>query len=238
MTHYSHTANHRENHRSEYLHLKEAAFRLKRALDVDVPFNFQAHLESGNALLTGEGNLSFAISLLRKSPTSGSHVTATTFEAESSWAGQTTKNARTLRQYGASVRGAIDATRLCDHFGSKIFKLIIFQFPNVASRVPRYGRNPNHILIRHFLRSASLQLAPSGRVAITVVNSAYYDGAFDMDGAAQNSGFEKPTAFPFRLRDFPDYSHVNTRNDGSAVEKNADCVTCVFKFQDRYIREN
>lgn len=216
-----------------WLKLKHAILRLKRALDRDEPFDFLGRTGNGELLLVGEGNLSFSAALLHRKPQLGKRITATTFETETSWNRRTSGNASFLRQMGARVHGSVDATKLEDHVRNKLFELIVFQFPNVASRVPRYGRNPNHILIKKFLRSASRHLTSSGCVAVTVVNSSFYDGAFDMDGAAKDSGLEKPVAHPFFFADYPNYSHVNTLTDDSAIEKSADCVTFVFNSKTR-----
>ena len=216
-----------------WLKLKHAILRLKRALDRDEPFDFLGRTGDGELLLVGEGNLSFSVALLHRKPQLGKKITATTFETETSWNRRTSENANFLRQMGARVHGSIDATKLEDHVHRKLFGLIVFQFPNVASRVPRYGRNPNHILIKRFLRSAEHHLTPSGCIAVTVVNSSFYDGAFDMDGAAKDSGLENPVAHPFFFADYPNYSHVNTLTDDSAIDKSTDCVTFVFNSKTR-----
>lgn len=221
-------------HSPAWFRLKQALLRLKRALDVKEPFDFVTYVGKAPILLIGEGNLSFSASLLRRSGHSGRQIIATTFEPETTWTRPTVDNARHLRRQGALVRGAVDATRLKEHVRGKTFELIVFQFPNVGSRVPRYGRNPNHILVRHFLRSAGQHLEETGQIVITTVNSSYYDGAFDMDGAAEASGFEKPVAHPFHFPEYPGYAHVNTLNDESAVDGETEFVTLVFKPKRHY----
>lgn len=205
-----------------------AMLRLKRALDKDHPFDFIGRIGNGTLLLVGEGNLSFSAALLSHKPQLGRNAVATTFESEASWTEKTYENARFLRRNGAQVYGAIDATKLNEYFRGESFEMIVFQFPNVASRVPLYGRNPNHILIKRFLRNAAGHLTSSGCVAVTVVNSAHYDGAFDMEGAAKDSGLGSPVAYPFYFSNYPGYAHINTLGNDSAVDKNADCVTFVF----------
>ncbi len=212
-----------------WLRLKHAMLQLKQLLDVARPFDYLSSIERGKILLVGEGNLSFAASLASRAGRLASKIVATTFEAETEWQTQTADNAKRLRRYGAVVRGAVDATKLEEVFSKADFGMIAFQFPNVASREPLYGRNPNHILIRRFLRSASEYLSSGGKIVITTVNSPYYDGVFDMEGAARSSGFAKPAAHPFRFREHPGYSHVNTQTqDESAVEKETNFVTFVF----------
>jgi hypothetical protein len=212
-----------------WFNLRLAFAEIKYALTTNIPFDFVEFVEKGDVLLVGEGNLSFANSLSRRSGSSGARITATTFELEKSWREETKKNARLLRSLGVRVYGGVDATKLDLYFERDVFNLIIFQFPNVASRVPLYGRNPNHILMRRFLRSTLPLLNSDGLVAVTVVNTSYYDGVFDMDGAAQSAGLKKPTAHPFRFKDHPGYFHVNTQSQSeSAVEKESSFVTVVF----------
>jgi hypothetical protein len=112
--------------------------------------------------------------------------------------------------------------------------LIVFQFPNAGSRSPLYGRNPNHVLIRRFLRSASEQLRSGGKVAITAINSFHYDGAFDVDGAATRNEYEIPVAYPFYFSDYPGYTHVKTNDDGTSVATSEnECVTYIFERKRR-----
>lgn len=66
-----------------------------------------------------------------------------------------------------------------------------------------------------FLKSAAGHLTGKGNVAITAVNSPHYDGAFDVDGAAERNDYEIPVAYPFFFSDYPGYSHVKTIDDGS-----------------------
>ena len=95
--------------------------------------------------------------------------------------------------------------------------LVGFQVPNVASRKPVYGRNANHMLIRGCLRSARQVLARDGQIAITVVDSAHYDGAFAMSDAAGWAGFSYPCIHPFRVSDHPGYAHSNTQNENASA---------------------
>jgi hypothetical protein len=113
----------------------------------------------------------------------------------------------------------VDATDLRRFVGSSKFTTIVFNFPNVASRTPVYGRNPNHHLVRRFLRSAAQHLAPGGCIIVTAVDSPFYAGAFGMDAAAKFAGLASPTAYDFRLSQFSGYSHMNTIGDGSALSR-------------------
>ena len=202
---------------------------LKGALTHDEPFDFVDWADHGPALLVGEGNLSFALSLARRVKQPRRSLVATTFEPERKLSVVARFNAKRLRDLGVSALHGIDATKLSDHFGRTRFRLIAFQFPNVASRRPLYERNPNFVLVRRFLRSAAVSLSENGCIAITVVNSPHYDGAFAMSDAAIWAGISKPHIHPFHVDDHPGYRHGDTEDDGeSAISAKDDCQTYVF----------
>jgi 25S rRNA (uracil2634-N3)-methyltransferase len=207
----------------------ESFFRLKALLQNDTSFEFVKFSKLGDTLLVGEGNLSFAVSLSSLLGSSRINLVATTYDARNSLSKHALANASNLKRSGVSVMHEVDATKLHEHFGKRKFRLIAFQFPNVASRVPVYGRNPNHILVRRFLRSARSYVGPAGLVAITVVNSPHYDGAFDMAGASIKAGFHAPETYPFYFDEYPGYSHGKTVDETESAVENEDAfVTFVF----------
>lgn len=215
-----------------------SALLLKRVLDFRAPFDFCEAVRSGSTLLVGEGNFSFSVALSDLLGNITSNLTATTFQTADEYSDITKQNAKTLRGRGAKTIAGVDATDLSRWFSQRQFALIVFQFPNVGSREPRYGRNPNHILVRRFLGSTAAHLLSSGKVAITVVNSSHYDGAFDMDGAAERNGFARPVAHPFHFSDYLGYSHVKTKDDGTcALDENDEFVTYVFQRKERTARK-
>ena len=186
----------------------------------------------GNVLLAGEGNLSFAKSLLGLPETQITHMTATTYEKLRTLSDDAIRNTHKLKQCGVRVLHDIDAVKLDQSFSRKEFDTIIFQFPNVGSREAKYGRNPNYVLIRKFLRSAKNCLKPSGKVMITAVDSPHYEGAFQFEEAAKFAGFEAPEIYPFDPSLFSGYVHTNTNDDDSALEDHIKFVTWVFKVKD------
>ena len=138
-------------------------------------------------------------------------------------------NAARLRRLGVLVLHGVNATRLSDHFGRTQFGLIAFKFPNVASRTPLHGRNPNYVLVRRFLRSAAASLTKNGRIAITVMDSPHYDGVFAMSDPARWAGVSEPSVHPFHFGDHPGYRHRNTEDeDQSAVSAGDKCQTYAF----------
>jgi len=185
----------------------------------------------GNVLLVGEGNLSFARNLLNKPMISIESAIATTFEAQRNLSDETLRNTSLLRCCGVRVIHRVDATRLDQNFKGAEFDTIIFQFPNVGSRDAKYGRNPNHVMIRKFLRSAATILKPSGKILISAVGSPHYQGAFQFDDAAAFAGYETPEAYPFDPSLFPGYSHTNTNDDESALDNHSRFATWIFRLK-------
>ena len=92
---------------------------LKGALTHDEPFDFVGWADHGPALLVGEGNLSFALSLARRMKRPRRSLVATTFEPERKLSVVARFNAKRLRDLGVSVLHGIDATKLSDHSGER-----------------------------------------------------------------------------------------------------------------------
>ena len=105
----------------------------------------------GSTLLVGEGNLSFSVSLILNSFFEIEDLTATTYEKSSELSNDTMHNANILKSCAVRVFHGVNAKKLYEKLNGNKFDTIIFQFPNAASRSPKYGRNENHILIREFL---------------------------------------------------------------------------------------
>ena len=182
----------------------------------------------GDTLLVGEGNLSFATSLLSQPAAQITHMAATTYEKERNISEETRQNASYLQRCGTSVMHGIDATHLERHFKPHEFDTIIFQFPNVGSREAKYGQNPNHIMIRKFLRSAERILKPDGKILITAVDSPHYQGAFRFEEAAEFAGYKIIETWLFDPSLFSGYAHTNTNDEDSALDGHSRFVTHVF----------
>lgn len=192
---------------------------------------FISQIQQGNTLFIGEGNLSFALSLAKASGITASNLVATTYEKISDLSEEAQQNSEILKRYGVSVINGIDATRLEQYFPHQKFHTIVFQFPNAGSREPEYGRNPNYILIRDFLKSATSCLAPKGKILITAVDSPHYQGAFQFEEAAEKTGYSILGSYPFDPESVPGYSHTNTNDDDSALEKHDEFKTWIFELK-------
>ncbi len=184
----------------------------------------------GDALLVGEGNLSFAKSLLSQPTAQITHMTATTYEKERNVSDNARQNALYLKQCGVLVIHGVDATNLEKSFRPHEFNTVIFQFPNVGSREAKYGQNPNHVMIRKFLRSAVQFLKPDGNVLITAVDNPHYQGTFRFNDSADFAGYEITKTWPFDPFLFSGYAHTNTNDDDSALDDHNRFVTHVFRL--------
>ena len=192
---------------------------------------FTYQVLKGNTLFVGEGNLSFALSITKVPYISTSNLVATTYEKDSDLSEEAQQNAKVLKQSGASVLNGIDATKLSQYFPQQKFDTIVFQFPNAGSREPEYGRNPNYILIRDFLKGAASCLVPSGKILVTAVDNPHYQGAFQFEEAAEKGGYGILGSYPFDPEFFPGYSHTNTNDDDSALEKHDIFKTWIFELK-------
>lgn len=175
-----------------------------------------------------EGNFSFSLSFARRKPLLAKRYTATSYEEEDDLCDAAYTNARKLIAPGARVRTGVDATRLDKTFGRQSFDMIIFQFPNTASRDPLYSQNPNHVLVTRFLKSSTKHLRAGGMVVISTVDSPFYEGAFKMEEAARKAGFAAPKVYNFSPSSVPGYAHQNTANEGTALEDHDAFATWVF----------
>ena len=153
--------------------LRYTNFSTKKLSKVAAKFDFTARMRAGNVLFVGEGNLSFALTMSQKPQIPTSSVLATVYEAEEELTDTTYDNARKLQALGCSVKPGLDATHLSNKIGKRQFRTILFQFPNVASRDPCYGQNPNHVLVTRFLKSARNHLKPGGLIVISTVDSPF-----------------------------------------------------------------
>lgn len=185
----------------------------------------------GDVLLVGEGNLSFAKSLLSLPQTGVTRITATVFEKERNLSDDAIKNVQAIMRNGGEVLYGVDATRLDKSLKPQIYDTIIFQFPNVGSRESKHGHTSNHVMVRRFLQSATRYLSEDGKVLITTVDSPHYQGVFKLDDAAAFAEYKVPECYPFDPSMFPGYSHVNTNDDDSALDDHNRFVTWVFKPQ-------
>lgn len=191
-------------------------------------FNFIETIEQGKTLFVGEGNFSFSL-VIAENVKNQYNIVATTIENQDEISDFTAENITQLNKIGATVLYKIDATKLENYFRSNSFENIIFQFPNAGSREPINGRNPNFVLLNNFLKSAKLVLSQNGKAIISVVDSHYYEGIFQIEETFKNSGFSNIKCYDFNILHFENYTHQMTNRNESAIDKNDKLVTIVFE---------
>jgi hypothetical protein len=79
-----------------------------------------------------------------------------------------------------------------------------------------------------------MRLNTGGLIAITIVNSPHYLGAFDLPEAAQWASCEVLEVLPFYRLPWSGYGHVNTNDvQQSALRQYRSCSTWVFRAAKR-----
>lgn len=210
----------------EIEHIEKQLTLLLRSLN---SYNFINCISSGDTLLVGEGNLSFTYALLNKTKHTPS-ITASTYEDYSKLSELGKHNVKLLQTMGVKTYHQIDATKLNNIWGSNSFNNIIFQFPNVGSRDPAKGRNPNYILVRDFIDSALKILKSNGAIIITTVDNEYYNNIFKFEEIAKLYPFKTSIKYAFNPNDYPEYQHTNTHEEESAIEDYKKFSTWEFKL--------
>ena len=72
-------------------------------------------------------------------------------------------------------------------------------------------------------------------IPITAVDSPHYQGAFQFEEAAEKTGYSIIGSYPFDPESFPGYSHTNTNDDDSALEKHNEFKTWIFELK-KYVQ--
>lgn len=181
-------------------------------------FNFINAVANGSTLFIGKGNFSFCLSIA-KQISNPYNIIATTNENQSEFSDLTRGNINSLQKLGVKLFCNIDATEISRDFAGQTFDNIIFQFPHTDSREPIEGRNPNFILLRDFLKSAKPLLSYGGRVIVSIVDSSYYQSAFQIEEAGQVTNYRRHSIYNFNPLLFPNYVHTMTNEDESAIIK-------------------
>ena len=213
---------------NEINQIVNAIFETKSIDKPKQTFNFINAIANSRTLFVGEGNFSFCLSIARqiRNP---SNIIATTNEAQNEFADLTKQNINSLQRLGVKLFQKTDATQIHKNFAGQTFQNIIFQFPHTGSREPIQGRNPNFILLRDFLKSAKPLLSYGGKVIISIVDSPYYQGGFQIEEAGTEAKYKRYAIYKFNPLLFQNYVHTMTNEDESAISKNDDLITIVFE---------
>lgn len=212
---------------AKYLDLID--YRLKSIIESRAGYrDLISKINAGVTLLVGEGNLSFALSLANNSMIQASKLVASTFEKFSDYSDFTIQNYEELKLLGVDVVDEINATNLVSSFERNKFDNIVFQFPNVGSREPLEGRNPNFVLVRDFLISAKSIIKNNGKLFVTIVDTPYYEGLFALQEASEIAGYKIIDQMPFYPEDYDGYQHTMTNSEDSGIEEYNSFITLIF----------
>ena len=204
---------------------------------------------AGRALLVGEGDLSFALALLRSGAVPPRGLVASTLDSEAElrrlyapWVARTLAD---LARLGAATAHGIDATRLAeaatrarvDPAGAG-FDLVVWNHPHAG--FPGVRRGPgfenderwqasHRALVGGFLRGAPAVLRPGGRVVVSSKIGPPF-GAWGIPEMGRAAGLRLAAEAPFPKAAFPTF--VNRRGVGKNAAKMfpmADSVMYVFE---------
>jgi len=219
------------NNGEDFTFFRRLCYTLKSLLtSKSGKFDFAHQASLGRTLFLGEGNFSFSLCIAKMLGDVSNNLVSTIFEHENELPPNAIENRDKLLSLGIQVYYEVDATKLESTFsGVERFDTIIFQFPNVASRDPIEGRNPNFVLLRNFLKSAAHHLTSEGIILISAVDSAHYRGALQPTEAARSSSFKEPICHDFHPSDYPGYTHVMTHQEGDALRGHDEFCTWVFE---------
>lgn len=168
-------------------------------------------------LLIGEGDFSFALSLVRAHGIPSSRITATAYDSEPMvyekypWATQTISE---LRQAGVRLLFKVDATKLksCKELRGQTFTRVAFNFPHAGKGITDQDRNvrTNQELVSSFFASVAPLLALGATNEISRKKKGAPDSEdeeeIESEGELQNKAEAKKGTVLVTLRDSVPYT--------------------------------
>ncbi|KAH7360950.1 hypothetical protein BKA65DRAFT_195653 [Rhexocercosporidium sp. MPI-PUGE-AT-0058] len=175
---------------------------------------------SENILLIGEGDLSFACSLITHHGCT--HVTATVLESEAELKVKyphVEENIQLLEDGGAFVRYGVDAAKMKPWTGEGGKKgggtvdRIFFNFPHIGGKSTDVNRQVryNQELLVSFFKHALPSLSPihGSSIIVTLFEGEPYT-LWNIRDLARHSGLEVALSFRFQASAYPGYKHART----------------------------
>ena len=191
-------------------------------------FDFYSATSKGKILFVGEGNMSFALNIIKHS-SNFHNIIVTTFEKSENLSQFAKINSMILKKHNVTIVHGVDCTNL-DNFRNRIFDKIIFGFPNTGTREFISGYHPNYLLVKNFLDIAAKKISTFGSVVISYVDNEYYNNVFKFYKIARLAGFNKIIKYIFDPKDFRGYKHPMTHEEESALEGHKKFATLEFRL--------
>ncbi|KAI8979035.1 hypothetical protein BDB01DRAFT_725714 [Pilobolus umbonatus] len=178
-------------------------------------------------LLLGEGNFSFARSLLENYVMEGAErMIATCFDSEEvlyeKYGDEAKENIEVIKEFGATVMFSIDATHLPKEIRKNKYTKIIFNFPHAGAGIKDQDRNiiANQALLNKFFESVTPLLAKAeGEIHVALKTCKPYN-LWSIKGLAKATGkLASKGTKPFCPEDYPGYEHRRTLGFKKGISK-------------------
>lgn len=193
------------------------------------------------ALLVGEGDFSFACSILKNKLIK--QVSATCLDTEAQvrekYPNSAPDNLTWLAECGAEVLFEVDGTKLhtTKPFSSQLgkFDSIIFNFPHCGNSIKDQHRNilQHQKLMVAFFESAKKLIKPKGgRIVVTLFEGEPYI-SWNIKKLAQSKGLKTLISNEFKWHAFPGYSHRLTAKEGNTSKPQASRPSRIYIFSNK-----